>query len=66
MALVAVSDEFRGWFKTILAEGHEHMRKAGVGHMFLVTQAANKAMIQIMEKSGYHLGRVEHIFRIIL
>ena len=66
VALVAVSDEFRGWFKTILAEGHEHMRKAGVGHMLLVTQAANKAMIQIMEKSGYHLGRVEHIFRIIL
>lgn len=66
VAFSAVSSEFKGWFRKLISETIHHLKEIGAEHTYYVTQITNKPVIWVLEDLGYHFGRGEHIFRIIL
>ncbi|MEK7704855.1 MAG: hypothetical protein AAB426_07840 [Myxococcota bacterium] len=64
--LSAVSPDMKGWYRKIISELTYHLRDEGAEHAFMITQAANKAVIHVWESLGYRFGRCENVFRRIL
>jgi len=64
--LTAVAPEFRGWYRKLITEITHHLIALGVDHAYLTTQITNGAVIHVLEGLGYHFGKGEHIFRVIL
>lgn len=62
----AVDTEMKGWYRKIISELTYHLRDRGAEHAFMVTQAANKAVIHVWESLGYRFGRGESVFRLRL
>ncbi len=62
----AVSPEFKGWYRKIISEINYHLKEIGADHSVLITQITNNPVIWTWENLGYHFGRGEHIFRIVL
>jgi hypothetical protein len=64
--LSAVAPPCRGWHKKLVSETNYHLKEMGVDHSVLPTQITNRAVIHNLEQLGFHYGRSEHIFRLIL
>lgn len=62
--LSAVDAAAKGWYRRLLSEINHHFRAQGAEHTFVVTQAANKAVIHVWETLGYRYGRGENVFRV--
>lgn len=62
----AVDTGMKGWYRRIISELTYHLRARGAEHAFMITQAANKAVIHVWESLGYRFGRGENVFRLLL
>jgi len=62
----AVSPEFKGWYRKLIAESHHHLLAIGAQHVYMSTQPTNMAVMRIWETLGYRYGKSEHILRKIL
>lgn len=62
----AVSHEYKGWYRKLISEIIYHLRDIGAQHCYLITQVTNFPVIHVWESLGFHYGKSEHIFRIII
>ena len=66
IVLVAVSREFKGWYRKLLVETLYRLRDKGVQAVYTPTQVTNYPVIRVLQQLGFLYGRAEHTFRIIL
>lgn len=62
----AVSNEYKGWYRKLISEVHYYSNGLGAEHIYMTTQAPNYAVLWVWETLGYHFGKCEHVFRIVL
>jgi dTDP-4-amino-4,6-dideoxy-D-galactose acyltransferase len=64
--LSAVGNEYKGWYRKIISEINYYSSGLGVEHCYVTTQVTNYGVLWVWETLGFHFGRCEHVFRIIL
>lgn len=66
IVLVAVSREFKGWYRRLLVETIYRLKAEGIRVVYTPTQITNSPVIRVLQQLGFLCGRAEHTFRIVL